>query len=338
VSRVLPALYVVEAGAFAGLASIASAFWLPGVLALAFADGLLALTARGLSRGAVAAVLTPAGVLREGNAVLNVVFGVMSAAGPVLAGLVVHAWGVPTALWLDAASFVAIAILLTASARSLPEPEPSAGEGWLARVRDGLAYVRDHPTAGRLIAGQGVALVFFTLIVPIEVVYVKDTLGSSSVGFGALIASWGVGIMIGSWLFARARQPLGGLVLRSTAAIGAGYAVMAVSPSLAIACAGSVLGGIGNGVQWVAVMTALQEAVEDQYQARAAGLLESLLAAVPGLGYLLGGALTAAVSPRLAYAVSAAGVAVVVLAWWRRPIVADGVVRGHGRTASREAS
>jgi hypothetical protein len=85
-------------------------------------------------------------------------------------------------------------------------------------------------------------------------------------------------------------------------------------------------------------MTALQEAVEDQYQARAAGLLESLLAAVPGLGYLLGGALTAAVSPRLAYAVSAAGVAVVVLAWWRRPIVADGVVRGHGRTASREAS
>ena len=49
-----------------------------------------------------------------------------------------------------------------------------------------------------------------------------------------------------------------------------------------------------------------------RYQARAAGLLESAPAAVPGIGYLVGGVLTAAVSPRLAYAVSAVGVAVVV--------------------------
>ena len=84
-----------------------------------------------------------------------------------------------------------------------------------------------------------------------------------------LIASWGVGILLGSALFARARaRSLGTLVLVSTAAIGAGYAVMAVAPTLLVACLGSVLGGTGNGVQWVAVMTALQEAVEDQYQAR----------------------------------------------------------------------
>jgi hypothetical protein len=72
-------------------------------------------------------------------------------------------------------------------------------------------------------------------------------------------------------------------------------------------------------------MTALQEAVEDRYQARAAGLLESAAAAVPGVGYIVGGVLTAAVSPRLAYAVSAVGVAVVVIIWSRRPIVPDRV-------------
>ena len=114
-------------------------------------------------------------------------------------------------------------------------------------------------------------------------------------------------------------------MLVSTAAIGAGYAVMAVAPTLLIACIGSVLGGTGNGVQWVAVMTALQEAVEDEYQARAAGLLESAAAAVPGIGYIVGGVLTAAVSPRLAYAVSAVGVAVVVVLWARRPIVPERV-------------
>ncbi len=54
----------------------------------------------------------------------------MSAAGPVLGGLIVHEWGVATALWLDAASFMAVALLLLASARSLPEPEPGPRERW----------------------------------------------------------------------------------------------------------------------------------------------------------------------------------------------------------------
>jgi MFS family permease len=328
VSRVLPSLYALEAGAFVALAALAGqdAFWLPAIAAFAFADGLMALTARGLSRGAIAAVLTPADALRDGNALINIVFAVMSAAGPVLAGLIVHEWGVATALWLDAGSFLAVAILLVAVARSLPEPVGGPRERWRARVRDGLAYVRGHETVGRLIAGQSVAILFFTLIIPIEVVYAKETLDSTSLGFGVLIAAWGVGILIGSGLFARARgRSLGGLVLMSTAAIGAGYAVMAVSPTLLLACVGSVLGGTGNGIQWVAVMTALQEAVEDEYQARAAGLLESAAAAVPGIGYLIGGALTAAVSPRLAYAVSAVGVAIVVVVWARRPIVPDRV-------------
>jgi MFS family permease len=328
VSRVLPALYVLEAGAFVGLAALAGdAFWLPAILAFAFADGLLALTARGLSRGAIAAVLGPAGALRDGNALINVVFAVMSAAGPVLAGLIVHEWGVRTALWADAGSFLAVALLLLLSARSLPEPEVAEErESWRARVRDGLDYVRGHPVAGRLIAGEAVAIMFFTLIIPIEVVYAKETLDSTSLGFGLLIAAWGFGIVLGSALFARARErPLGMLVLVSTGAIGVAYAIMAASPTLLIACLGSVLGGTGNGVQWVAVMTALQEAVEDQYQARVSGLLESAASAVPGVGYLIGGALTAAVSPRLAYAVSAVGVGVVVLVWSRRPIVPDRV-------------
>ena len=58
-----------EAAAFAALAVIADGdFLLALVLALALVDGTLAITGRGLTRGAVAAVLQPAGLLREGNA------------------------------------------------------------------------------------------------------------------------------------------------------------------------------------------------------------------------------------------------------------------------------
>lgn len=331
VSRTLPALYVIEAAAYGGLALLAGdAFTLPAVLALAFVDGLLAITARGLSRGAIAAVLTPRGALRDGNAVINVLFAATGVGGPLLAGVLVHTWSAATALWIDAASFLAAALILLASSSRLPAATAGEHQRWLARVRDGLDYVRSHATAGRLILGEAVAIIFFTITVPIEVVYVEESLNSTSLGFGVLLATWGVGILIGSVVFARSRhRSTATLVLVSTAAVGVGYGVMAVAPTLAIACVGSIIGGTGNGIQWVAVMTALQESVGDNYQARAAGLLESMAAAVPGIGYLLGGLLTSIVDARLAYGVAAFGVAVVVLLWARRPLVPDAVAVGE---------
>ncbi|MBI5107039.1 MAG: MFS transporter [Solirubrobacterales bacterium] len=323
VGRVLPVFYVVEAAAFAALALVAGSFWLPAVLVLGFVDGLVALTARGLSRGAVATTLQPAGLLREGNALLNVAFAVTSAGGPALAGLVVSAGGPALALWIDAGSFLAVAVLLAAYRRVLPVPAPAERrEPWSTRVRDGIRYVRRHPVAGRLVGGEALAIVFFTIAVPIDVVYAKETLDAGDLGFGLLLASWGVGILLGSAIFARARSwPVATLVLLSTAAIGAGYGGMALAPGLAVACLASVVGGTGNGVQWVAVMTALQESVHDDYQARAAGLLESAAAAMPGVGFVVGGVIAWAADPRVAFLVAAFGVLLLTLAWARKPLV-----------------
>ena len=83
---------------------------------------------------------------------------------------------------------------------------------------------------------------------------------------------------------------------------------MASAHTLLLACLFSVLGGAGNGIQWISVVTALQEATPPDYQARIVSLLESLGAAMPGVGYLLGGALVALGSPRTAYMVAGLGV------------------------------
>jgi MFS family permease len=82
----------------------------------------------------------------------------------------------------------------------------------------------------------------------------------------------------------------------------------------------SVVGGAGNGIQWVAVLTALQEATPTDYQARMAGLLESIGAAMPGVGYLIGGLIVSLASPRTAFAIAGAGILVlVVIALLLRP-------------------
>jgi MFS family permease len=313
VRRTLPLLYVIEALAFITLAWISTSdFYLYLVLALALLDGAVAVTARALTRGAISAILQPAHLLREGNALLNIGFAFAAVGGSALAGLLISEFGLSAALLVDAASFVAIAIVL-ALARNLPKPEGEP-QATLARLRSGLAFARQDPRVRLLLGGQSLALILFTLIIPIEVIYAKESLHTTSAGFGILLASWGAGIVAGSVLYVAVRdKSAAGLILLSTAAIGLAYLGMAGAQSLFYACLLSVLGGTGNGIQWVSVMTALQEATPQDYQARVVGLLESALAAMPGVGYLIGGVLTAVGSPRTAYAVAGAGTLLLVV-------------------------
>jgi len=310
--RVLPALYVIEAAVFVGLAIVAVGFQLWLLLLLAFLDGTVAVTARGLTRATAARLTGPAGLLREGNAIMNVGLAVTSAAGPALAGVLVATAGVSIALLLDAASFALIAIIL-AVPLGWTAPEHDGEEGWRARFVAGLRYVRSDARVARLIAAEATAFVFFFLVIPIEVVYVQKTLDAGDFGYGALLSSWGVGLVLGSAVFALVRKAPTGLVLgAATAAIGVAYLGMAAAPGIVVACLASVVGGLGNGVQWVALLTTVQELVPDAMQARVYGFLESLSAAMPGVGFVLGGALAALGSPRLAFVVAGVGVLALV--------------------------
>jgi len=335
VARTLGALYVAEAIAFTGLALSASAFSLVVVCALAFADGTLAVTGRAVTRAATVALLEPAGVLREGNAALNVGFATMNVAGPAIAGVVVATGGSSLALVLAAALFLGLAALLL-STRGLPHGTTDDAP-WRERLRGGAAYVWAHPVARPLIAAEAGLLVLFMLVMPIEVIYAKQTLRVGDAGYAALVTAWGVGLVVGSIVFARLRnRSLLGVAGVSTVAIGAAYLGMSAAPSLELACAAAVVGGTGNGVQWVAVVTALQEAVDATMQARVAGFFEAVATAMPGLGFILGGTLTAAMSPRAAFAIAGAGVLLVVAAGAflvRRRDPQAGRLRGLGALA-----
>ena len=204
---------------------------------------------------------------------------------------------------MDAWSFLAIAVLLAVT-RGLPAARVER-EAFRERFSAGLRFARTQPVVRLLLGGQAIALILFTLIIPIEVIYAKESLGTTSAGFGILLASWGVGIVVGSlvYLLVKQRSSLA-LIVVSTAAIGIAYLGMASANTLLLACLFSVLGGAGNGIQWISVVTALQEATPPDYQARIVSLLESLGAAMPGVGYLVGAALVALGSPRTAYMVA----------------------------------
>ena len=116
-------------------------------------------------------------------------------------------------------------------------------------------------------------------------IYAKESLGTTSAGFGLLLSAWGAGIVLGSLLYIGLKNRSGfGLIIVSSALVGLAYLGMSQAGVLWVACAMSVVGGAGNGIQWVAVMTALQEVTPPEFQARMSGLLESIGAAMPGIG------------------------------------------------------
>ena len=313
VGRTLARAYLAEACVFALLALSTDLFWLPAVLALALVDGTLAATGRAVTRAATVSVLEPAGKLREGNALLNVGFAAMYVGGPAFAALLVAALGAGPVLAGTAGVFLVLGVLCGLS-RNLPSGT-SERPPTLVALREGIAYIRTHHALRALLVAQAFVILFLAVVTPIEVVYVKEELAGGDAGLGLLLASAGAGVLFGSAVFARARRgSLPPLIVFPTLMMGLGYIGLAVAPSLLVACLVAAAVGVGNGIQWIAVQTAVQEATSEEFQARVSGVLESIVTGAPGIAFVLGGTITAVFDARTAFSVGGAGVLLVLLA------------------------
>jgi hypothetical protein len=313
---VLPALYWLEAVVFAVLAWLASVhFAVTLVLALALLDGVAAMTARALARAATVSVTSAAGLLREGNAVANGAFSICFMFGPALGGALFAAAGASAALIADSCIFGVIGLTL-ATAKDLPDASASRGPA-KGRVRAALAYAGGEPVIRALMAVQAIGVLFFTISVPVEVVFAQRTLQTGAAGYGALLSAWGAGAVAGAAIYARWRGlPSRELIAIGAGALGIGFVVMAASPTLTMAIVGAAVAGIGNGVESVAARTALQEETEERWMALMMSLNEALFQSIPGAGILLGGTITALGSPRAALAVAGVGSLAVTAGAW----------------------
>ena len=326
--RILPRLYVVEGGLFIALGGLVHHAAIAPILAIALIDAALAFCARTITRSAVASTLIPHDLMPEGKAAFNLALATAMIAGPALAGLTIAILGGATALLVDGGSFLLAATLIARAPglRATPPAPPARSAGLAARgrLREGLRYIGGHPMLRALIVGEGLAFVFFYLVVPVTVVYSTRSLHAGADGYAAILAAWGIGMALGSLLQVRLARRVGtALILLSTLAVATGYLGTAAAATLLIACAASVVGGIGNGLQWASVETTVHQLVEEAFRTRVAAVLEALAALAPGAGILLGGLLTALFSPRAAYLAAGLGLVALVGAAGLRALVSS---------------
>ncbi len=238
-------------------------------------------------------------------------------------------------LVIDVATFLATALLML----DVPTPSTDAVPGHvLSQLRMVRQYVARAPLLAWLLGTEALALIFFATAVPIEVVFVKATLHSTDAGYGAIVAAWGAGMFAGSGIFAWAKsRPLGLLVALSTLAVAVAYLGIGASTALWVACVFSFVGGTGNGVQWISLITAVQEKTVREMQGRVMGVLESMAAFCLGVGFALGGAVAAIFNPRVAF-IAAGGAALIAAGAFARLAVRDRIALGQRVQAGTEPS
>jgi MFS family permease len=304
---VLPVLYLVEAVVFGALAYLVDHFLLVPVLILALADGVIAATARSLATAARIEILRPKDLLHEGNAIGSFAFSGAFMLGPVIGGAVVAAGGTLAALLVNCALSAIVAVFLAITA--LPGAKKAdAGGSVLSRLGNGLTQLRSDSVLARLMSIQALGLCVFTISIPVEVVYAQHTLRAGAGGYGLLLGVWGGGAVAGSLIYAPFRRRSEPLLIGSAGlALGIGFGVMAVAPSLIVALIGSAIGGAGNSVEWVAWRTATQERTPERWMALMTSLTDSMAMLAPGVGIIAGGLLAEFASSRVAFGVAAGG-------------------------------
>lgn len=195
--------------------------------------------------------------------------------GPVLGGLALATAGVGGALVLDAATFaVSAAAIAALDVPHLPRAIAPAG-GRLRRVlselRAGLRYVRGERVVLVTIALEGVLMLGWGTISILGVVLAERRLALDERGYGALLAAFGAGSLLGSLVVgplerrASARVTLaGGFVL-----VAAGICGLAAAQTLPPALCGYAVAGLGQMIVSVVGLTLLQRVVREDLRGRA---------------------------------------------------------------------
>jgi hypothetical protein len=193
--------------------------------------------------------------LGAANALMQGAAMVAQMAGPAPAGLMIRAWGVASALFFDAVSFLGVIVALW----KIPEPVKAAAGGAAARpsmlhsIGEGLRAVRDDPPLRALMALNGALyfLIYGPLIVGLAAA-AKFRFGSAA-AFGTCVAFLSGGMLVGVVLGGRVKKPRRrGLQFIAMSAL-AGGALMGIGLVLRLGAVLPLLCVMGVGVGFVSV-------------------------------------------------------------------------------------
>lgn len=221
------------------------------------------------------------------------------AVGPLLGGMLAAAGGLEIAMLVNAATFVVVGVAAVIVRCPHSEfclaPEPAVGRAW-----SGAKYLVQDRVLAVVMTVAFVSLLFMTTNWAANVFFAKQDLGLGDVGYGLLLTSWTVGMVLGATLLPR-RIGSGVLAVGALVAIviqGLGLAGPAVWLVPALAFTFFFVGGVAHGTKNVLVRTLIHERVPSSLHGRAFAAYNGLRNAAELVALVAGGLLVTTVGAR----------------------------------------
>jgi MFS family permease len=259
--------------------------------------------------------------LAAANSLVGSAWGTMLALGAALGGLVVTLFGRDAAFLGNSVSFLLSAWLLLRVRRAFSERRAEDHEhpGVVEATRETVAYARRDHRVLSLIgvkAGFGLAAGVLVLIA----VFATDVFHEGDIGIGLLMASRGVGALIGPFLGRAMAGPddrrLFTAIGIALAVFGGSYMLVGLSPSILVAAPIILVAHLGGGSQWTLSTYGLQVLTPDRIRGRIFAFDYALVTLSLGVSSFVAGWLADTVGPRPAM-IGLGGVALTWGAtWW----------------------
>ncbi len=262
-------------------------FWHVALLAALYG---LANTLDMPARQSFIAHLVPRADLMNAIALNSAVFNGARVVGPAAAGLLVARYGTAAAFLFNGLSFLAV-IAALAAIRTEGAPRPPSGLGMGAEIAEGVRYALGTPRIALvfgLLLSVSLFVVNMNVLVPL---IARNVLNQGAHGFGLLMASLGVGAVMGALTvaaLARGRPSLGFVV---GPALAAALLLVGLSFVQHFGLAAAVLMALGFAqiVFMTSCNTTVQLTVPDELRGRIMGLYALVFAGMTPIGSLLMG-------------------------------------------------
>ena len=295
-------------------------FWHVAVLAALYG---CATTLDMPARQSYIAHLVPRPDLMNAIALNSAVFNGARVVGPAAAGLLVARYGTAAAFLLNGASFIAVLGAL-AAIRTEGAPRPRRGLGMGAEIAEGVRYAVGTSRIA-LVLGLLLSVSLFVVNMNVLVPLIaRNVLHEGAHGFGLLMASLGVGAVIGALLVAVLAVGRPPIVLVAGSAIAAAVLLFGLSFARHFGLAAAVLMAMGFAqiVFMTSCNTTVQITVPDELRGRIMGLYALVFAGMTPIGSLLMGSIAerwgVAVACMVGGVMGTLLISTLTLAWRRR--------------------
>ena len=232
------------------------------------------------ARSATIPQLVPNSALMTANSLFAVAFVGAIAIGPAVGGWIIDRFGMDTAYWIDALTFLVPAIAV--SFLSIPQQTKRAGQLNLGGDwREGMAVARDRADVRYSLILIGAGALLIASLSALGVILVRENLGGSAGDFGLVMSVTGAGMLSGAIISPILGKRFNRLLMAGCGAVLAGAVMLGMALSTQIG--GVMVAGFGLGFGMVSVQvngqTILQQ-TPDRLRGRVLGLSQTVMGSV----------------------------------------------------------